>query len=95
MFNKLKQFKDLRNQAKTMQNALAQESVTLEKNGIVLTINGNLEITNLKIENDLSKEKIESTMKDLFNDAVKKVQRIMAEKMRQMGGLSGLSGLGM
>ena len=34
MFNKLKQFKDLRSQAKTMQDALAKESVTEEKNGV-------------------------------------------------------------
>ena len=34
MFNKLKQFKDLRQQAKTVQSALAQESVTEEKNGV-------------------------------------------------------------
>ena len=34
MFNKLKQFKDLRNQAKTLQAALAQEYVEYEKNGV-------------------------------------------------------------
>ena len=95
MFNKLKQFKDLRNQAKTMQNALAQESVTVDKNGVAITINGNFEITNLVINGKLNKEQLENILKGLFNDAVKKVQRIMAEKMREMGGLSGLSGLGM
>jgi hypothetical protein len=47
MFEKLKQIKDLRTQAKTMQNALSGEAVTVEKNGISLTINGNLELTNL------------------------------------------------
>ena len=31
MFNKLKQIKDLRSQAKTMQNTLAQESIETEK----------------------------------------------------------------
>jgi DNA-binding protein YbaB len=90
MFNKLKQFKDLRNQAKTMQSALAQESVTLDKNGITLTINGNLEITNLTINSELSKDKLESIMKELFNDGVKKVQKIMARKMQEMGGFPGL-----
>jgi DNA-binding protein YbaB len=90
MFNKLKQFKDLRNQAKTMQNALSGESVTVEKNGVTLTINGNLEITNLSINPELSKDKLESIMKELFNDSIKKVQKIMARKMQEMGGFPGL-----
>jgi len=38
MFNKLKQFKDLRNQAKTLQNALAQESVEYEKSGVKIRV---------------------------------------------------------
>jgi DNA-binding protein YbaB len=90
MFNKLKQFKDLRSQAKQMQDALATESVTVEKNGIKLVMNGNMEITTLTIKSDLIGESLEKTMKDVFNDAIKKTQRLMAQKMQQMGGLSGL-----
>lgn len=44
MFSKLKQFQDLRSQAKTMQNALAQETVTEEKNGVKIVLNGNMEV---------------------------------------------------
>lgn len=91
MFNKLKQLKDLRSQAKTMQNALAGEKIEVEKNGIKLSMNGNMEVTDLKINNDLSKEEIARTSKDLFNDAIKKTQRIMAKKMQEMGGFPGLS----
>ncbi|MCK9439121.1 MAG: YbaB/EbfC family nucleoid-associated protein [Patescibacteria group bacterium] len=91
MFNKLKQLKDLRSQAKTMQSALADEKVEVEKNGIKLSMNGNMEITDFKINNDLSKEEIAKTSKDLFNDAIKKTQRIMAKKMQEMGGFPGLS----
>ena len=90
MFGKLKQLKDLRSQAKTMQSALANEKVELEKNGIKLSMNGNMEVTDIKIESDLSKEEIARTSKDLFNDAVKKTQRIMAKKMQEMGGFPGL-----
>lgn len=94
MFNKLKQFKDLRNQAKTMQSALAEEKITVEKDGISLTINGNFEITEFTIKENLAKEKQEKIIKDIFNDAIKKVQKVMARKMQEMGGLSGLTGLG-
>ncbi len=91
MFSKLKQYKDLRNQAKTLQNALSQESVSLEKNGISVTINGNLEITALTINSELSKDRLENSLKDLMNDGIKKVQRIMAQKMQSMGGLPNFS----
>lgn len=90
MFNKLKQFKDLRNQAKTLQNALAAETVTVEKNGVILTMNGNMEVTSISISGELDKEKLSGVMADIFNEAVKKTQRIMAQKMQEMGGLPNL-----
>lgn len=90
MFNKLKQFKDLRDQAKTLQNALAKESITLDKNGVKLTMNGNMEVISIEITETLTNDKMASTMKDLVNDSIKKMQRIMAEKMQSMGGFPGL-----
>ena len=91
MFNKLKQLKDLRSQAKTMQNALAGEKVEVEKNGIKLSMNGNMEVMDLVITSELSKEEIARTSKELFNDAIKKTQRLMAKKMQEMGGFPGLN----
>jgi len=89
MFNKLKQFKDLRNQAKTMQNALADESVNVEKGGVKINMDGNMKITNVKIIEEKSKEKLEEAIKDSVNSAIKKTQRLMAEKMQKMGGFPG------
>ncbi len=91
MFNKLKQLKDLRSQAKTMQNALSGEKIELEKNGIKISMNGNMEVVEMSINNDLTKEEIAKISKDLFNDAIKKTQRIMAKKMQEMGGFPGLT----
>lgn len=91
MFNKLKQFKDLRSQAKTMQSALAQETITEEKNGVKLSLNGNMEITSLSLNPSLSLEEQTRAVKDCFNDALKKTQRLMAKKMQEMGGIPGLS----
>jgi DNA-binding protein YbaB len=91
MFNKLKQIKDLRSQAKQMQSALSQENINLEKNGIKLTMNGNLEITSLNISENLDKEVLARTMKDLVNDGIKQTQKIMAKKMQEMGGFPGLN----
>ena len=91
MFNKLKQFKDLRSQAKTMQDALAQESVTEEKNGVKITLNGNMEVINLSLNESLSKSAQEDAVKHCFNDAVKRAQRLMAKKLQDMGGFPGLN----
>ena len=93
MFGKLKQLKDLRSQAKTMQSALSGEKVEVERNGIKLTMNGNMEVMDIKIESEINKEEIARTSKDLFNEAIKKTQRIMAKKMQEMGNLPGLADL--
>ena len=88
MFEKLKQIKDLRSQAKTMQSVLATESVTAEKGGVTITLNGNLEVTAFVIGDGMTKAQIEKASLDAINDAVKKAQKVIAQKMQAMGGLS-------
>ena len=90
MFNKLKHLKDLRSQAKTMQNVLAGEKVEVEKGGIKIIINGNMEITSITINENLAKESLEGMLVDCLNEAIKKTQRLMAQKMQEMGGIPGL-----
>jgi len=90
MFNKLKQLKDLRDQAKKMQSALGGEVITAEKNGVKITMNGNMEITEVSINSELDKASLESAIKSATNDAMKQTQRLMAKKMQEMGGFPGL-----
>ena len=89
LFNKLNQIKDLKAQAKNLQNQLAQETVTLEKHGLTLVMDGNQKITKLDINPELlsaeRKERLEELITDLQNEAIGKVQRLMAEKMRASG----------
>lgn len=98
MFNKLKQFKDLRDQAKKMQNTLAQESATGSGawGKVKITMNGNMEITALEIEDEImgNKEKLKDAIKDAHKDAMKSVQKIMAKKMQEMGGFENFPGMG-
>lgn len=91
MFSKLKQFQDLRSQAKTMQSALSQETITEEKNGVKVVLNGNMEVTSITLNESLSKSSQEDVLKTCFNDAVKRAQRIMAKKLQDMGGIPGLN----
>jgi DNA-binding YbaB/EbfC family protein len=99
MFNKLKQFKELRDQAKELQSKLSAESVTVNAAGnkVVLTMDGNLTLTGLAIDDELmspdKKDKLTSAIKDAHSDAMKKMQRIMAMKMKEMGGLPNIPGL--
>lgn len=99
MFNKLKQFKDLRDQAKEWQEKLGQESVTIQAAGgkVVMTMDGNLSMTGLAIDDELlnvsNKEKLQNAIKEAHKDALKKMQQIMAMKMKEMGGLPNIPGL--
>lgn len=99
MFSKLKEFKDLRDQGKKLQEALGGESVTSLAAGdkIAMTINGNLEITGLAIDEELlnpgMKEKLQNGIKEAHNEGLKKMQRTIATKMQEMGGFD-LPGMG-
>lgn len=89
MFHKLKQYKELRNKAKGLQNALSGVSVESSGAGgkVRATMSGTMELTKLTIDETLSREKIEAGVREAVNDAVKKAQRIAADKIKEMGGL--------
>ena len=91
MFNKLKHLKDLRSQAKTMQDVLSTEIITTEKNGILIKMNGNMEIIDIEIDENIPKDAISRNLVDGLNETIKKTQRIMAQKMQEMGGIPGLN----
>lgn len=97
MFNKLKQFKDLRSQAKGLQDQLAKESATSNSSGVYITMDGNLALTKVEISHDLlvidKKTKLENAIVDAHKDVLKKMQRIMATKMKEMGGLPQIPGI--
>lgn len=96
MFNKLKQLKNLREQAKKIQTQLARETLEFEKDGLRIVIDGNQEISSYSIE-DTSllnlgrKDELETRLKQATNEAIKKAQKMMAEKMMKEGGF-GLPG---
>jgi len=91
MFNKLKQLKDLRSTAKTMQDALSTERVEEEKGGVKIVMNGNMEILSVVINDGLTKAAIEISVKNCVNETIKKAQRLMAKKLQDMGGFPGLN----
>ena len=91
MFDKLKQFKDLRDQAKSLQDQLAEEKIEVESDGIKLLMDGNQKIISIKIDSEMSAQQIEEKMPAILNDAIKKAQRAAVQKMQSMGGLGGMN----
>lgn len=100
MFNKLKQFKDLRDQAKKMQEMLGGESVTVDtmNRQVIMTMDGNMQITGLAIDpaalSPDKKNKLEDAIKEAHKEALTKIQRNVAMKMQQSGDLNLSSLLG-
>lgn len=88
MFNKLKQFKDLRDQAKNLEKIMAEIEVDVEEVGIKLKINGKQEIISLQIAPNLSIPELEERLPKIFNEAVKKSQRAAAQKVQSQGGFN-------
>jgi len=89
MFSKLKQFKDLRDKAKKAQDLFkdinAEGSAVFGK--IKIDMDGNFKIGRVEIDESLfspeNKSKVEGGVKDAMADAIKKVQKSMAEAMRK------------
>ena len=82
MFNPLKglgNLQQLQQQAKKMQEALQKEEVTVDKNGVIITMRGDQKIINVEIDGVM-----ENRVADAVNDAVKKTQELAARKLMEM-----------
>lgn len=90
----------MRDQAKELQAKLSAETVTVKTAGdnVIMTLNGTLEMVGLAIGLELltpdKKSKLEEAIKEAHRNALKQMQRIMAMKMKEMGGLPNIPGLG-
>jgi DNA-binding protein YbaB len=81
MFDQLKQLKQL----KEIQDQLKKERVEVGKNGVAVVVNGKMEIEDITLNPELGIEQQEKAVKDCVNDAVRKIQTNLAQKMSQMG----------
>ena len=82
MFDKLKQIKQL----KELKDSLSQEKAEVEKKGIKVIVSGKMEIEEIQLNPDLSREEQEEILKECINEAMKKIQMIIAKKMSQTPG---------
>lgn len=87
--DKVKQLGELnkmRQQAKKLQEELSKITHSEEKGGVKVKVTGDQTIAYLEIDGEERGD-----IKDLINKAFKKIQKVSARKMMDMGG--GLSGL--
>ena len=82
MFEQLKQIKKLQE----IQNALKNEKISHDKNGVQVVINGKLEVESIILNPSLSVDDQAKAIKECINEAMKKVQMVVAQKMQSMGG---------
>lgn len=88
MFNKLKEFKDMRSSAKKAQEILSSETITGQGawGKVLIEMTGTFEIKKVTIDETLvgKKTDIENGVKDALTDAVKKVQFVLFKKRKEL-----------
>ncbi|OGZ79177.1 MAG: hypothetical protein A2358_04260 [Candidatus Staskawiczbacteria bacterium RIFOXYB1_FULL_37_44] len=81
MFENIKKLQEL----KKMQETFKQEKVTVEKRGVVVTINGNFEVEEIKLSANLGLDEQQNILKQCLNEAREKIQKTLAQKMMSSG----------
>jgi DNA-binding protein YbaB len=85
MFGKAKEQFELVKKAKELQKKLKETIVKGESGDVKVTMNGELKVQKVEITDGASN--IEGDVKNAFNNAVDKAQKVGAELMKELGGL--------
>ncbi|MDP3882861.1 MAG: YbaB/EbfC family nucleoid-associated protein [Candidatus Staskawiczbacteria bacterium] len=86
MFDKLKQL----GQLKKIQDSFKKETETVEKRGVLVTINGNFEVVNIKLSEELEVAEQQEILKNCLNEARDNIQKKLANQMMSSGLGAGL-----
>ncbi len=92
MFQKLKQFKEMRDEGKKMKAMLDEVIIVGSGAGgkVMITMNGSHEVLGVSIEEGLEKTLAEQGVKEAITDVNKKLQTELMKKMQAMGGMGAL-----
>lgn len=77
MFEKLKQIKKI----KQMHEDFEKERFEIEKQGIKVIINGNLEVQEISLNQELDKLSQEQLLKECLNEVAKKAKMALAKQL--------------
>ena len=75
MFDKLKQINEIRQ----LQNAIKQERVEVEKQGVRVSMRGDFEIENIVLNPGLDTKMQEKILMQCINEAKQKIQAVLAK----------------
>jgi len=81
IFDKFKKLHEL----KKMQDEFKKEKTTVSKQEVSVTLNGNFEVEEIKLNPDLSIEDQQNVLRHCFNEAKQKIQQSLAQKMMGSG----------
>jgi len=81
IFDQFKKIAEL----KKLQDNLKKEKEVVERDGVLVEINGNFEVENVRLNPDLSTEKQQEVLIRCLNEAREKIQKKMAQMMMGSG----------
>lgn len=81
MFDQLKKIAEL----KKMQDSFKKEKETVEREGILVEINGNFEVENIRLNPELNIDRQQEVLKRCLNEAREGIQKRLAKIMMSSG----------
>ena len=96
LFSQMGDMYKLQKEAKRIKKELAKTHVFAEDNGVKVTVNGEQQLVGIEFTDEAilqNPKKLEKTLLEVTNRAMKKAQAFAAEKMKSvMGGFPGMGG---
>ena len=81
VFDQFKKMAEL----KKLQDSFKKEKETVEKRGVLVTINGNFEVEEIKLNMELGAEEQQQILKQCLNEARENIQKRLAKMMMGSG----------
>jgi DNA-binding protein YbaB len=81
VFDQIKKIAEL----KKLQDSFKKEKETVEREGVLIEMNGNFEVENIKLNPELSTEKQQEVLKRCLNEARENIQKRLAKMMMSSG----------
>jgi DNA-binding protein YbaB len=81
MLDQIKKIQEL----KKLQDSFKKEKMTVEKRGVAVTMNGNFEIEDIKLNSELNLEEQQNALKQCLNEAKEEIQKKLAKMMMVSG----------
>ncbi len=80
MWDQMKQAKELYQ----LQKELQKEKIEVEEKGVKVVVNGKMEVEDIFLNTEITKEEQERALKNCLNEAFRKIQMNLAQKMQSL-----------